>query len=473
MKKPEDTEHKALYHISGKSFLNVIIILSTFIIISAVLVYIIPAGSYENGVYTAINADKYPIYKLILSPILMLTDTSSLMSFLGLCLFIIFVSGAFQIMKDSNGMSVLLKKIVNKFEKRKTILMMLITLFFMLFGSIYGIFEESLILVPLIVGLSLALGWDTLTGLGMSVLAVGLGFGAAMTNPFSIGIASEELQISALSGIGYRIIIFVITYAILVLFLKLHISKIEKNPMKSISYTVDQTKDDYDISTIKETKFENEKKIGIIYGLFFIGILVVILTVYSIPQISGYSIVILAAYFLIVGSICGFILFDKKKDLFKALGVGYKSALPSVVMIMLALTIKFIIYDAHIAPTITNYCVIALESMGPYKSVLALLGIVFVLEFFVSSSTAKAVLVMGVLAPVIARSTLSANTMVLAYIMGDGFTNVIFPTSPVLLLALSMVGLKYRDWLKWTKWLFIILFALNIVYLMIAVAINY
>ncbi|MFA6843193.1 MAG: hypothetical protein WCR33_02220, partial [Bacilli bacterium] len=100
-------------------------------------------------------------------------------------------------------------------------------------------------------------------------------------------------------------------------------------------------------------------------------------------------------------------------------------------------------------------------------------GIVFVLEFFVSSSTAKAVLVMGVLAPVIARTTLSANTMVLAYIMGDGFTNVIFPTSPVLLLALSMVGLKYRDWLKWTKWLFIILFALNIVYLMIAVAINY
>jgi hypothetical protein len=53
----------------------------------------------------------------------------------------------------------------------------------MLMGAFFGIFEEVVPLVPVIIALSYSLGWDALTGLGMSILAVNLGFSAAITNP--------------------------------------------------------------------------------------------------------------------------------------------------------------------------------------------------------------------------------------------------------------------------------------------------
>jgi len=39
--------------------------------------------------------------------------------------------------------------------------------------------------------------------------------------------------------------------------------------------------------------------------------------------------------------------------------------------------------------------------------------------------------------------------MVLAFQFGDGFTNMITPTSGVLVAALAMARIPYTDWVKW------------------------
>ena len=67
--------------------------------------------------------------------------------------------------------------------------LLVITFFFMALGTFFGIFEEVIPLVPLMIGLAYYLGWDSLTGLGMSVLATNVGFSTAVFNPFTIGIA--------------------------------------------------------------------------------------------------------------------------------------------------------------------------------------------------------------------------------------------------------------------------------------------
>ena len=471
----EKDKDNELYHINFKSFINVIIILLAFIVVAGILVYVIPQGEIDSsGVYHEIVGERYSIWKIIFSPFYMLINTSDLLRFLGLSMFIVFISGAFQIMKDSNGMNVLIKGLVNRFEKKKMLLVLIITLFFMSFGSFFGVFEETIILIPLIVGLSLSLGWDTLTGLGMSLLAVGLGFGAAITNPFSVGVVSDILHISALDGIWYRIVIFVVTYIILNLFLYLHIKKIEKNKESSISYYVDKDKDEtYAIDELKNTKFDNEKRIGIIYSVFFIGVLVVLVLSYVVKALDGLSIPILSAYFLIFGTICGLLITKNKKDVFKSMLVGFKSALPALAMILLASTASFLITDAKIAPTITNFCVNLINNTGSYLGILIIFLFVIILEFFISSSTAKAVLVMGILGSITSYVGITNNSLLLAYIMGDGFTNIVFPTSPVLLISLAMVGLKLKDWYKWVKWLITILMCLNILYLLFGVLIGY
>lgn len=97
--------------------------------------------------------------------------------------------------------------------------------------------------------------------------------------------------------------------------------------------------------------------------------------------------------------------------------------------------------------------------------------IILVLEFFISSSTAKAVFVMGILGCI--SINVSKELMVLAYLFGDGYTNVLFPTSPVLLIGLSMTGMNYTTWLKKSKFLFLITFVLVIAFLLLAIVIKY
>lgn len=103
----------------------------------------------------------------------------------------------------------------------------------------------------------------------------------------------------------------------------------------------------------------------------------------------------------------------------------------------------------------------------PLQSIL----IVLLLEFFISSSTAKAILVMGILA--MANTGLSKEMLVLLYTFGDGYTNVIFPTSPVLLISLSMIEMDYFKWIKKGAPLFAANLLLEVAFIVLGVLIGY
>ena len=100
-------------------------------------------------------------------------------------------------------------------------------LFFMVLGSVAGTYEECVPLVPVVVALALRLGWDALTGLGMSILAAGCGFAAGICNPFTIGVAQGIVDLPMFSGIGLRIMNFGLIYGLLILFLLLYVKRIE------------------------------------------------------------------------------------------------------------------------------------------------------------------------------------------------------------------------------------------------------
>jgi len=130
----------------------------------------------------------------------------------------------------------------------------------------------------------------------------------------------------------------------------------------------------------------------------------------------------------------------------KNFGRGLLGALPTIVFIALAASIKYIFDEGRIMPTIVHQINVMIEGRSPIAIALAIYLIVLLLEFFISSSTAKAILVMGLLAML--NTGLSKQMLVLLYTFGDGYTNVIFPTSPVLLISLSMIGVDYFKWIK-------------------------
>ena len=80
---------------------------------------------------------------------------------------------------------------------------------------------------------------------------------------------------------------------------------------------------------------------------------------------------------------------------------------------------------------------------------------------------------MPIVMPIATALGLSPALVILAYCMADGFTDVILPTNPVLLVGLSMANVSYGKWVKWTWKLQAVVFLISMLMLLVGVGINY
>jgi len=473
------TMDNKVVNISKKTFLNVVILFSVLLVLSIVATYLIPRGMFsliegENGAlvedynsYVALDGQSgINIFKGIFAPFLTLFSKDGL-SIVMLMLFLLIVSGAFQIMQDTNGMKIIVNKLIEKFKNKKKLLISVIIFIFMCFGSFFGLFEEVLALLPLIIALSVSLGYDSFTGLLICVVATGFGFASAITNPFTVIPASMIIGVSPMYNVWYRIIVFLIMYALLLLYVFHHIKVISKDPGNSPTYNNDLAKRE----SLCHIESESNSKIFWVYSIFLLMVLMSIITVTSIESVRGYAIVFLIVIFLVGGIVSGYVVNNDLKSVFKSFLNGIIAAIPAIFLIMLSSSVKYVLDEGMVLPTIAH----SISSFVGGKNIFLVAGLIYlivlVLEFFVSSSTAKCILVMGVLSYV--NVELSKEMLVLIYLFGDGYTNVLFPTSPVLLIGLSMVGMNYFTWLKKSKWLFFFNFVIVAVLIVVGILIGY
>lgn len=475
-------ENKTLINISKKSFFSVLIILLALMIVAFILTYIIPQGAYlrdidDNiiaGSFDFLSGDKLPVYKLFTAPFELFGSGDGL-TVIMICIFLFVLGGFFTVMEKTNGITVIIKKLILKFQTKKHLLIRLIVLIFMIFGAFFGVFEESVALLPIMILLSLSLGYDTLLALGMTLLAAGFGFASAITNPFSVGIASEIAGINILSGVLLRILVFVIMYALVSSFLVWYAKKLEKNPKESLTYENDQKKNsDFEINTL--LKVDNEDKIFKVYTTIFIILITVIIGASLVQLIGGVeipTIPLMALTFLFGGFISGYLVTKDIKFVSKTFLKGILSVLPAAALVILATSVKYIISEGNIMDTILHY----LESFFIDKPiVLAVIGIyimILFIQFFIGSASAKAFLIMPILVPLVTLIGISKELSILAFIFGDGYTNVIFPTNGVLLIGLSIANVSYGKWFKWTYKLQIITLLLTIIILVVAFYLGY
>ena len=315
------------------------------------------------------------------------------------------------------------------------------------------------------------MGWDTFTGLSMCLLAAGFGFSSAITNPFSVGLGSTQMEINLIDGIWYRIMIFILMYILLCVFTKLHVRKIEKNPKSSITYETDQVKREKFNSL--ETITQTNQRTLIVYLIFFLSLFVIIILSSVIPVLQGYSIPIIAIAFLIGIFICGKILHYYFKTLGSMFFQGLVTMTPAIILLMLAGSIKFILDEGQIMPTIIHNLINFLDGTSPIMAILFIYFIILIIQFFIGSASAKVILLIPILAIMADKLGISRNIALLAFIFGDGYTDLIYPTNPVLLISLGMVSFSYIKWIKKTFLLQIIVLVLTILLLLLGYIINY
>ncbi len=444
----ENSNNKKGLNISSKSFIAAIAIIFALMCVSYALTFVIPGGEFARTITsdgsTIIDTEGgfsyvdggISFWRWICSPILSLTADGG-GTILAIIAFLLVIGGVFNSLEKSGLIKYMLDRIVNRFGNARYKLMSVVILFFMALGSFIGSFEECVPLVPIVVALSVTLGWDALTGLGMSLLAAGCGFAAGVCNPFTVGVAQELAGLPTFSGIGFRFVGFILIYLLLLVFIRQHAKKIEK-PLdyeKINNNFVPQKQMDTGLITFA--------------SILGVGIACVLCSVF-LTFLQDYTMIIVAVMFLIAGISSVLVSGMSGKNLGSTFIHGLISILPAILMILMASSIKFTLDEANILDTILHSAVGIAETLPKETVIIFIYIIVLVMNFFISSGSAKAFLLMPLIVPLAQVFDISAQLCVMGFAFGDGFSNVLYPTNPVLLISLGLSGVSYVKWFKWS-----------------------
>ena len=472
-------KEQAFSNISLKSFITVVSILVAILLLCGSLSYFVPQGSFQRtedgtiitGTYTQGDVEGISFWQVLTAPVRVFAGTDAV-TIIMISVFLLIMSGVFNLLEKTGGIKTFIIYIMNRLRDRGGPVVCITVLVFMLFGSLFGMFEELVTLLPLIILFMLSMGMDTMMGLGACMLAACFGFSSAISNPFSVGIASEYAGVHVSDGVWLRLVFFGIVYAVVCLFLMTYLRKLRRKPESSLTWEKDQQKRQ-NLALDSAELSPEQKKAFRVYSVFFGVQAAVLLAIATVRAISGLAIPILAASFLITGIVCGIIVSKKPGFILKHFLKGASAMLPAVVMIAIASSVKLVMEESGIIDTIMNAVLSLLQGKSPFFAILMIYGLILFLQLFIGSASAKIVLVMPIVLPIAQALGISPNLVILTYCMADGFTDVIMPTNPVLLIGLSMANVSYVKWVKWTWKLQLLVFAISILVLLLGVAVGY
>ena len=418
----EKTNSKSSNQISARSFVTAIIVIAVLMVLTYVLTLVLPGCEISFG-------------RWLLSPILVLGAEGS-GTIIAVIAFLLVIGGIFYCLDECGLIAYMLDKISDKFGDAKYKFMSVVMFFFMALGALIGSFEEVVPLVPIVVALSVKFGWDALTGMGMSLLAVGCGFASGVFNPFTVGVAQELAGVPMFSGAGLRAISFVLIYALLLFFVRRHAKKVDKGIQNDIKclFVADKSLD---------------LGLKLFGGILGFGILLVLCSGF-LTFLQDYTLPIVALMFLIAGLSSSRACKMSWKSIGKGMLKGLVNMLPAVAMILMASSIKYTLDTAGALDFILNKAIVIAQTMPKWEVILFIYLIVLVMNFFIASGSAKAFMLIPLIVPLAEVFGISAQLCIVAFAFGDGFSNVFYPTNPVLLISLGLADVSYDRWVKYS-----------------------
>lgn len=473
-----------MIQIGKRAFILAFAIILALMIVSGILTRAVPAGSYDRisidgreqvvaGSYRPEPAPDYPVWRWFTAPVEVLVAPGNV-TVIAIIVFLILVGGSFTVLERGDVLGAFLRRVAVRMRSRRFLLMALMQAFFMVSGAILGIFEAMVPLIVFVVPLSYMLGWDSLTGLGMSLLPLAFGFAAAVTNPFTIGVAQTIAELPLFSGAWLRLPFLLIVYGVVFLFVARHARRVERDPRRSPVFVLDESRR-REVEAVGETTSlpTTMRRALVWFGAAMAVAVTFIIVTSRMPVLSTYAFPVMALLFLVGGLGAGRLSGLSWREVGGAFRSGFLNMLPGVLLIMMSMSVKHIVESGGIMDTILHSAAAYISEHPPATAGFLMYGVTLVMNFFIGSASAKAFLMMPILTPLADLVGLTRQTAVLAFGFGDGFSNMLFPTNALLIIGLSFTTVSYPTWLRWTLPLQAVVFALSAGFLLFAIRIGF
>lgn len=442
-------------------------IIFLLIVFMAILTWIIPSGQFQRkeidnrlvvvpNTYEYVKENPQSIEDIFRAPIDGFVDAAEIVGF------VLLVGGSFGIVNKTGAIEAGINAVVKKLRGNEIIIIPISMILFSLGGTVFGMAEETLPFYMIFVPLMLTIGYDSLTAVATVFLGAMTGNIASTINPFSVGIAQALAQITPGSGIGFRFLIYIILITISIAFVIFYARKIKKSPKKSIVYNLDlETKKHIQMESSNIKEF-TPKEIGVLI-IFAMGMTMMIFGVLKL----GWYISEIAMIFIAIGVLSGIIGGLNQETIAIAFIEGAKDLVSATIAIALARGIVIIAQNGFIIDTMLNSAAGYLQNLPKVVFVNLTLFLEAALAFLIPSSSGLASLTIPVLAPLSDLVGVSVQLIVTAYQFGVGLTNVITPTSGVLMGALALANIPYSKWLRFVMPLIITMFISCMIFLTI------
>ena len=409
---------------------NTYVIIAVIIALCAVLTWFVPGGQYvkaDDGTLSYESVDAVPQTWQVLSAVY-----HGFVKQAGIIVFILVVGGAFWLLNATGAVEAGIQRFIVRIGKRDILVLVALTVLFSLAGAVFGMSEETIPFVGIVVPLVVSMGYDAFMGMLVVYVASNVGFSSAFLNPFTVGIAQGMADLPLFSGMGYRIFCWAFLTILMVVFVWFYAKRTRKEPTVILSASEESV-----------TPLTKRQSWILVVLLLTVIALIVGVTCWDwyMPEITG--------LFLGMGIVCGIIAGFSANKIADELLAGARDILSAALVVGFASGIIVILQDGKVVDSILHGMQEGLDGSSPAASLSAMYGIQALINFVIPSATAKAAITIPIMAPFADMVGVSRQAMVLAFQFGDGFTNMVTPTSGVLVAALAMARIPYAKWVKW------------------------
>jgi len=444
---------------------NTYLLIFSLLVLIAALTWVIPGGEYERAIidgrevvvqnsFKYVDSNPQGFFDLFISPLKGFVEAGLIIGF------ILIVGGAFNVLAETEAINSLINKLARAHRSSSFLQKMFIPVLFFMFslgGATFGMNEEIIPFVLILVPICLALGYDSIIGVAIPLVGAHVGFASAYLNPFNVGIAQGIADVPLFSGIGYRVICWLISTFVAIGFLLYYMKKLSRKPEISPMYNEDNERrknEHFDNIYNNKNQFSVRQKLVLL--TFALSLVLIVIGVIYL----GWYIEEIAAVFFIMGIAAGIIGGLKSDDLIKSFITGAKDLVGTALIVALARATLVISRDGQIIDTVLYNLSPYIQSSSPIFASQKMFVVQAIINFFVHSGSGQAALTMPIMAPLADLAGVSRQTAILAFQLGE-YTNIIIPTSAVTMGALSMAKVPWEKWAKWVIPLQIILMLLG------------
>lgn len=445
------------------------VIITCILILVSILTYIIPAGEFsreknEDG-KVVINTEEFSyieqsgvsVFEIPMIVVKSMSKQSSIIFAL------LIIGGAFEVVLVSGMFQAYLTKMTKRFASKGIWLIPIITLIFGFLGVTQAA-NKFIAFAPVGVLLSLALGYDAIAGVAMVLVGSGVGFSTGILQP-TTAIAQEIAGLPAYSGIGLRIVSFILFYLVSTAFIMNYCKTIKKDPTKSHVYGLELSQNNMADNAYVEVERKHLPimlTVIVSFGIIIYG---------SVKYEWGMD--HMAVVFIWMALIVGLLNKNAPSDIAKTFIKGAKGMLAASLVIGLGAAVAMILDQGKILDTVVNETSGWLMLLPTILRAPGMMVVQMIINVFVTSGSGQAAITMPIMVPLADISGISRQTAVLAFKFGDGFCNYILPHATAVMGYLGVVGVPFDRWFKFIWKLFVIWVILGAAILMFATTINY